>query len=101
MELDENFAQVKEHLNWQIKILSLIMFQKGKNKDQHGVIEINRYIMWAEKLKINQANQMNHLSNTSFWKTMAQQQRTKRKNEMDETQEYIATFYIWLVLNFC
>lgn len=33
MELDENFAQVKEHLNWQIKILSLIMFQKGKNKD--------------------------------------------------------------------
>ena len=33
MELDENFAKVKEHLNWQIKILSLIMFQKNKNKD--------------------------------------------------------------------
>lgn len=40
MELDENFAKVKEHLNWQIKILSLIMFQKNKNKDKHGVIEI-------------------------------------------------------------
>ena len=70
MELDENFAKVKEHLNWQIKILSLIMFQKNKNKDQHGVIEINRYIMWTEKLKINQANQMNYLSNIRFWKAM-------------------------------
>lgn len=72
MELDENFAKVKEHLNWQIKILSLIMFQKNKNKDQHGVIEINRYIMWTEKLKINQANQMNYLSNIRFWKAMTQ-----------------------------
>lgn len=40
MELDENFAKVKEHLSWQIKILSLILFQKNKNKDKHGVIEI-------------------------------------------------------------
>ena len=72
MELDENFAKVKEHLNWQIKILSLIMFQKNKNKDQHGVIEINRYIMWTEKLKINQANQMNYLSKIRFWKAMTQ-----------------------------
>lgn len=72
MELDENFAKVKEHLNWQIKILSLIMFQKNKNKDQHGVIEINRYIMWTEKLKINQANQMNYLNNIRFWKAMTQ-----------------------------
>ena len=72
MELDENFAKVKEHLNWQIKILSLIMFQKNKNKDQHGVIEINRYIMWTEKLKINQAIQMNYLNNIRFWKAMTQ-----------------------------
>ena len=72
MELDENFAKVKEHLNWKIKILSLIMFQKNKNKDQHGVIEINRYIMWTEKLKINQANQMNYLNNIRFWKAMTQ-----------------------------
>lgn len=72
MELDENFAKVKEHLNWQIKILSLIMFQENKNKDQHGVIEINRYIMWTEKLKINQANQMNYLNNIRFWKAMTQ-----------------------------
>ena len=53
MELDENSAKVKEHLNWQLKILSLIMFQKTKAKINMVLLRFNRYIMLAEKLKVN------------------------------------------------